>query len=73
MRRVVLHHHSVFVLLLLLLLATAVVAVTGCIYLVAVTVMVESFILKVGRRLIWNDPNRTCETTGVKLMILSST
>ncbi len=37
---------------------------------VAATAMVGSFIWKVGRRLIWKDPNKTCKTLGVKLMVL---
>jgi hypothetical protein len=40
---------------------------------VAATAMAGSFIWKVGGRLIWKDPNKTCKTTGMKLMVLSST
>jgi hypothetical protein len=39
----------------------------------AATATVGSFIWRVGGRLIWKDPNKTCETMGMKLMVLSST
>ncbi len=29
-----------------------------------------SFMWKVGGRLIWKDPNKTCKTTGMKSMVL---